>query len=213
MKGDVGFKFELKDIPVVKELAGLAKKAELVEFRTVRDMRRRIPGTVSAGVCKVYQIKKSEVVSIASSKGRGRNAGKGAVSTSMSGTTIETLQVTFKGKVSANWPTKPKRRPKGTMVIRVGGQRHVVPKTYQVTQETFRGKPTVIKPTDRYRAFVVTGRNRVYIVGDDNNPLIKASTSVPQAIRSKEAMEQWVPKLNKKLETIFYGHFNRIMKK
>ena len=95
----------------------------------------------------------------------------------------------------------------------MGGKRRVVPKAYQITQETFRGQPSVIKPTDRYRAFVVTGRNRVFIVGEDNNPLIKASTSVPQAIRSREATELWRPILNKKLEDRFFYHFRRFMRK
>ena len=206
-------RIELNELPVLKELAALEKNAEIVEKRTVSDMRRRIPGAVSEGVCKVYQIRKSEVVSISSSKGRGRNSGKGSVSASFSGQTIQTLAVTFKGKVHADWPTKPKRRPKGSRIIRVGGKRRVVPKAYQITQETFRGQPSVIKPTDRYRAFVVTGRNRVFIVGEDNNPLIKASTSVPQAIRSREATELWRPILNKKLEDRFFYHFRRFMRK
>lgn len=204
---------KMDELPVLKELAALEKKAQIVEKRTVSDMRKRIPGAVSEGVCKVYQIRKSEVVSIASAKGRGRNAGKGSVSSSFTGQTIQTLAVTFKGKVHADWPTKPKRRPKGRRIIRVGGKRRVVPKEYQITQETFRGRPTVIQPTDKYRAFVVTGKNRVFIVSEDNNPLIKASTSVPQAIRSEEATKLWRPILNKKLETRFYYHFRRFMRK
>ena len=88
-------RIELNELPVLKELAALEKNAEIVEKRTVSDMRRRIPGAVSEGVCKVYQIRKSEVVSISSSKGRGRNSGKGSVSASFSGQTIQTLAVTF----------------------------------------------------------------------------------------------------------------------
>lgn len=211
-------KFDINTLPVISELTKMKKAAELVEKRTVSDMRRRIPGAVSEGVCKVYAIKKSEVVSIVGYRygktGRGRNSGKGSVSTSFSGNTIATLTATFTGRVHSNWLVKPKKRPKATRAIIVNGIRRVVPKPYQITQETFRGRPKAITTKPGYRAFVVTGRNRVFIIKNgEDDPLIKASTSVPQAIKSEEARELWVPILNDKLETRFFYHFERLMTK
>ncbi|PNC28569.1 hypothetical protein CXU17_12040 [Akkermansia muciniphila] len=201
---------------LLNQLDMLDERARKVDDLTVRDMKRRVPGAVSAATASVYRIKKSEVASCSAYAydytGRGRNAGKAHVRTSFQGTTIASFAVVFKGRKHAEWKTTPKRRPKTKITVRKNGVRRRVPKPYKVTVETFRGKPAVIKGKNGNRVFVVDGRNRAFVVGKSNRPMVHASTSVPQAITNKKVKAIWMPKLNRDLESRFYHHFNRLMR-
>lgn len=211
-----GIHIKLAADHVVKELQALNKKAADVERYTVSDIKRRIPGIVSQGVASVYQIKKSDVSSLARFKrgvrqSRGRNEGKGKLRAFATGKTISTVAVVFKGSVHADWPTKPKRPKKSRQTVIRNGIRRSVPTAYQVTVETFRGNPAVIKPTKGHRVFVVEGRNRAFIVGADNKPLVKASTSIPQAIENAKSQARWMPELRKRLLERFGHHRRRLL--
>lgn len=203
---------KLESVSVLKHMSEIEGNARKVEQYTVNDMRRAIPGIVSDGVCRIYQIKRSEVAQ-SQKNGKGRNSGKASVRTSFSGNTIASLAVSFTGRKHAKWPTKPKRPPKTRRFIKRGGRKYSVPRAYQVKVETYRGHPSIVKAKGKYRVFVLPGRGMPFVVGSSNRPMIKGSSSVPQAITHKKSMALWRPALNKKLETRFYHHFNRFMKK
>ena len=203
---------------VLKELNALNEKGKKVDEYTVKDMKRRIPGAVSTAVSKVYAINKNRVAACSSyyhdKTGRGRNSGKASVKTKFMGKTISTLAFVFTGKKDAEWKSLPKKPPKARVTSKQKGRGgRAVRKPYVVTVETYRGKPQAIKGKNGHRVYAIDGRNRAFVVGRSNKPMIHASSSVPQAIMNEKSQKIWRPKLNSELEKRFFHHFNRLMKK
>lgn len=192
----VTVKFDYKK--VIKGLKGMESDARKVDRFTTNDMRRRIPGIVAKGTSMVYQVSKKEVEGMAKRKNR-----HGGTSIRSNGGTISKLEVYFIGPVHSNWPVTPKAPPKK--------RKNKKQAPYKVKQTIRKKQPAIVKTKNGYRAYVIAGRNRVFIVGDDDKPMIKAGTSIPQAIRSKESRSLWQPMLNKQLEERFFHNFKRIM--
>lgn len=185
---------------VINGLKGMESDAKKVDRFTTNDMRRRIPGIVAKGTAAAYQVGKREVEMMAKRRNKA-----GGLSIRSGGHKISNLEVYFIGPVHSNWPVTPKSPSKK--------RKNKKQAPYTVRQTIRRKQPAIVKTKNGYRAYVITGRNRVFIVGEDNKPLIKAGTSIPQAIRSKESMKLWQPELNKQLEERFFHNFQRIVMK
>lgn len=201
----VGIK-ELKKLK--KNLNSIDQEAAKVEKYTLVDIRKRAPGLVSSATSSIYKIKKSEVAR-ARTKGKNKNAGKQSVRTSFKGESLDDFVMVFKGRKTATWDTKAKPKPKPT---KTGNPKvFSTKKKYTVITEVYRGKPAVITPTGDNRVFVamVGGKLRPMVVGKENKPRVKASTSVPQAIMNEQTVAIWRPELNKYVIKRFAHHSKR----
>ncbi len=209
-----GLTFALDAKKCLDELSRLGEVAADVEWYTVRDLRKWLPGHVSSATSKIYRIRKSEVAACQSKsdpdnpRRRGRNAGKATVRTSFSGYSLSDFSVTFRGRVLSSWMTRAKPKPK-----KVSGNAYSAKRKYTVTQEVLRGKPATINPSPGNRVFIAdfNGKPRVMVASDDRIH-VHASSSVPQAIMSEKVRAIWEPQLNDYLFKRFNHHADRLFK-
>jgi hypothetical protein len=199
----------IKDLKKLRrEFGKIDKEAAKVEKYTILDIKKRAPGMVSTATSKIYKIKKSEVAR-ARTKNKTKNAGKQHVRSAFKGQSLDDFTMVFRGKKTATWDTKAKPKPKPPKT----GNKKVFStrKKYKVTVEVFRGKPTPIKPQGKNRVYVamIGGKLRPLVVSKDNLPMMKASTSVPQAIMNEQTVAIWRPELNAYVLKRFTHHSKR----
>lgn len=203
------------DGSLVQKIHKLDAKAKKVVERTVSDFKSRAPAWVSAAVTEEYGIKKSEV------KGALTGAKKGIGSIKVSGMTIDSVQLVYRGRTLTPThfkmkPTKPpSKRQDGTQLVPGAGVksskgvgdvaivRPLVP--YQITAEIKKGKRVRMPPA----AFLGTNKGTGYIpfqrTGEGRTPIVSIKTvSVPQMI-TNDAVRQRVSQnieegLGKRLE-------------
>ena len=107
---------------LVKTLDNIAGvDAEKVIKKCTADAKSRAQAWVSAAVCEVYAIKKADVKAALEGKGKGNGQLK------IEGNLVESVVLTYKGRVLT--PTHFKMKP---------AQRK--PKPYRVSQEVFKGQ-------------------------------------------------------------------------
>lgn len=204
MKMDI----KLKQVDEIrKELNGLDKMAAKIEKFTLSKVMSSAPGYVAAATAEVYAIKKNEVTR-ARTKTASKYAGKQHVKTGFRGQSLDDFAMVFTGKKTSTWNTKAKPKPKKP---KTGNPKvFSTKKKYTVTQEVFKGQRTPIRPQGDNRVFVamVGGKLRPLVVGKENNPMVKASTSVPQAIMNEQVVKIWRPRV----ETLVVSEFDRITK-
>lgn len=212
MKLNANFNKQLKQLQ--KDLGSIDKQAAKVEAYTIRDIRSRAPGMVSTATAQVYAIKKSEVAR-ARTKNKSKFAGRQHVKTGFRGQSLNDFTMVFTGKKTATWNIKAdgkKEVPTARTWVMQNYKWYNVPAPYKVKAKVFKKqRPQVIKPKGDNRVFVamVGGKLRPMIVGKDNQPMVKAFTSVPQAILNKQVVAIWKPQLSKLVTTRFSHHTKR----
>lgn len=198
---------KLKQIDEIrKEFNGLDKAAAMVERKTLSNVKRKAVTEVKRATSAVYAINQNEVAR--SQQTASKYAGKQHVKTGFRGQSLDDFVMVFTGKKTATWNTKAKPKPKKP---KTGNPKvFSTKKKYSVTQEVFRGQRTPIKPKGDNRVFVamVGGKLRPLVVGNDNRPMIKASTSVPQAIMNEQVVKIWRPEV----EQYVVKEFDRLTK-
>lgn len=111
---------------LVGSLKDLNKDIDKAVGRTIADCKQRGPAQVTKAVTEVYGIKKGDVTAAGkAAKGGAKTIG----SIKVSGVTIDSVQLVYKGRVltPTHFSMKPKKRPKR-------GEK------YMVTAEIFKGK-------------------------------------------------------------------------
>lgn len=205
----MAIKVNIREIEKLRrKFDNIDKEAAKVEKYTISDLKKRAPGMVSSATSQIYAIKKMEVAR-ARSKTASKNAGKQHVRSSFKGKALDDFVMVFTGRKTATWNTKakPKPKPPATGNNKIFSNR----RKYKVTVEVFKGQPTQIKPTGKNRVFVMQkgGKLRPLIVGMDNKPRMKASTSVPQAIMNEKTVAIWRPQLLDYIVKRFKHHSKR----
>lgn len=76
---------------VVKDLEQMKKAPKKIVQRTLSDFKKRAPSWVAQEVVKTYKIKKSEIMP-------SKNGGKGAGSIKASGDTLDSAELTYRGR-------------------------------------------------------------------------------------------------------------------
>ena len=106
---------------ILEKLKSLEDGGEKALKGTINQLRRRAPGWVSQEVTNVYGIKKSEI------KASGTKEGAGSVS--LSGKTVDSLYLVYRGRVltPTHFSMTPKKRPAGN-------------KRYTVKASIFKGQ-------------------------------------------------------------------------
>lgn len=97
---------------LVADLKGLNKDVDKAIARTMSDMKTRAPAQVTKAVTAEYGIKSSEVTAAGkAAKGGAKTVG----SIKVSGVTVDTIQLTYKGRVltPSHFSMTPKKRPEG----------------------------------------------------------------------------------------------------
>ena len=144
----------------IKYLWDLSDNSETVLKRLVSDARSRVPGWVASEVTKVYGIKKAEITP--SNTGSGKSAG----SVNVTGQTIDTMQIVYRGRVLT--PTHFGMTPK-------------VPRdTYTLKAGILRGEKTVLgkkkKLTKKQRKNIGKNFTRQGTKSSDHSPIMLMPT-------------------------------------
>jgi hypothetical protein len=201
-----------------KEIDGIDKTAAKVERLIISDIKKRAPGKVAAATSKVYAINKNEVAR-AQSKNASKFAGKQHVKTSFRGQSLDDFTMVFTGKKTATWNIKAGGKPAVPTArtwTMVNYKWYNVPAPYKVTAKVYRKqRPQVIKPKGDTRVFVamVKGKLRPMVIGKDKDtPLVKAFTSVPQAIMNEEVAQIWRADIKELIIKRYTHHTKRYWK-
>ena len=191
-----------------KDLAAIVEDTAKVERYVISDLKKKVPGLVSSAVATIYNIKKSEVAR-ANYKTESQWAGSRKVSLRTEGSTIGGLTFHFRGRRHADWKTTARPKPKPINSGKVFSNK----KKYTTFQEVFRGQKTPITARGNNRVFIANiGGKLVPMVvgaGTSNKPLVKGSSSVPDAILNEKVKAIWQPELNRYVEDRLIHHTNR----
>lgn len=203
----------LGDLRAIDERTAKAIKA------TVKDIKARAPGWISTAVTGVYNINKSEVTPASSSA---RRPQKKAASVRVSGETIDSIAITYTGRLltPTHFGMRKKLLPKGDTRKVPGGNIKMQtpgkvatitpPRAYQISAEFFKGKRQNI----RGDAFLATNKGSGVIpfqrIGSGRTPIKAIKTlSVPQMLKNVQVEETIQGKLNEGLEERFNHHMSR----
>ena len=199
---------------VKKDLANIDASAAKVERYTISDIKRSVPPMVSKAVAEIYNIKQSEVAQAQRTKANlsdkaFKTANKKHLRTTFKGKDLSSLYVVFTGRKHANWNTaaKPKPKPRGSRVFATN-------KKYTVYQTVLKKQTVPISPKGGNRVFVMMRKGKMIpmVVDDNNEPMVHASTSVPQAVLNKQVVNIWRPKLHALVNDALGRHTKRYWK-
>lgn len=193
-----------------KELNAYPEKLDLVQKRTISDLRSRLPGKISSATAKIYALRKQDVVQIRNSgkKSGGGSASNGAVSLWTEGKHLSDLTFIFRGTRHANWPTTaggsestpPTATRYGWHYIERKGRFYWVPKPYTVTRTVLKGQTKVIRGGGNERIFVLPRKDgglRVMAARPGKKwPVPYVTTAVPEAIIKEKVVDIWRPQMN-----------------
>lgn len=115
---------------MVAKLKGLNKDVDKAIAQTMRDVKNRAPAQVTKAVTAVYGIKSSEVTAAGkAAKGGAKTVG----SIKVSGVSVDSIQLTYKGRVltPSHFSMTPRKRPEQG-------------KRYTVKAAVFKGKKKVL---------------------------------------------------------------------
>ncbi len=197
-----------------KELKNIDKAAAKVEKYIISDIKKGAVTAVKRATSSVYAIKQNEVAR-SQSKTPSKYAGKQHVATSFRGKGLDDFTIVFTGKKSATWNIKADGKPTVPTArtwIMHEYKWYNVPAPYKVTAKVYRKqRPQVIKPKGDNRVFVamVKGQMRPMVVGKNNEPMVKAFTSVPQAIMNEDVVKIWRPDIQQRIIKSHKHHTKR----
>lgn len=198
----------------IRELEKLPGDYSKAHESTLSDCRTKVPGIVSKAVATIYAIPESYVVAKRARKDaageyhRGRNSGKGNALLSIEGGSVASLSFIFRGRKDATlWPVyangkkvTEKKKNKDLhkyKTKRVNGEKKKIRVPYEVSQETYKGKPATIKGKNGNRVFIVKGKMGKYMPviarPKERKFLPHATSSVPQAIANPQVIAIWKP--------------------
>lgn len=191
----------LGDLRAIDERTAKAIKA------TVKDIKARAPSWISTAVTGVYNIKKSEVTPARRSA---RRPQKKAASVRVSGETIDSIAITYTGRLltPTHFGMKPKQRPRSTKDER--GRTVKRAKPYTVTAEIFKGQRKGLGADVFLGSNKGTGEIPFQRIGSGRTPIKAIKTlSVPQMLKNVQVEETIQGKLNEGLEERFNHHMSR----
>lgn len=118
----------------IKAVRALEKSSATVIKRVISDVRSRAPGWVASEVTQVYNIKKSEIT-----PSKTQSGGKAAGSIKVSGETIDSLQLIYRGRVltPTHFGMTPKQ-PKQSYTLKaeiIKGNKAVLGKVKKLTKK------------------------------------------------------------------------------
>lgn len=124
---------------MVSQLNALNKDVDKAIQRTINDCKSRAPAQVTKAVTAVYGIKSSDVTQAGkAAKGGAKTVG----SIKVSGVTLESVQLTYKGRVltPSHFSMTPKKRPEG-------GKKYTVKAAIKKGQKKALGSAVFLAPS------------------------------------------------------------------
>ncbi len=176
---------------------------------TIKDIKSRVPAWVATEVTSVYNIKRRDVVPAKTEE----NRKKQAVYVSISGNTLETVKIVYRGRTLTpiHFSMSPKMPPKGkgsrTRILKSGQKMF---KRYVISMEVIKGSRYKIKgKPDLQKPFIApnmgknrrkTGEDPVYIAfqrkGASRTDMYSIRTlSIPQMLGNSHVYD----KINKRV--------------